>query len=153
MSNQTKLDVTDLEILRILSEDSSKPFVDIAKKIGVTDGTIHQRVRKLKKSGAIKRFTVELNNEIIGKGSLAYAIIIVDPGYIEIVSEQISKYSHIIEVHEVHTQGQLLIKLRASSDNEIRDIIVGKIRKIKGVANTEVLPVYKIWKEQNTLLL
>lgn len=152
MSNRTNLDITDLEILRTLSEDSSIPFVDIAEKIGVTDGTIHQRVRKLKRSGAIKRFTIELNNEIIGKGSLAYAVVIVDPGYLDIVSKQISKHSHIQEVHEVHTQGQLLIKIRASSDNEIRDIIVEKIRKIKGVANTELLPVYKVWKEQNTLL-
>ena len=151
MSNNTNLDITDLELLRILTKDSSTPFVDIAKKIGVTDGTIHQRVRKLKKSGAIKRFTIELNNEIIGKGSLAYAVVMVDPGYLEIVSEQISKYSPILEVHEVHTQGQLLIKIRASSDNEIRNIIVEKIRRIKGVANTELLPVYKVWKEQNTL--
>jgi len=72
VSNRTNLDITDLEILRTLSEDSSIPFVDIAEKIGVADGTIHQRVRKLKRSGAIKRFTIELNNEIIGKAMLVY---------------------------------------------------------------------------------
>jgi DNA-binding Lrp family transcriptional regulator len=94
-----------------------------------------------------------LNQEKVGYRSLAYVLITVNPGNIDSVSKEIINISNVLETHEVHTQGQLLIKLRASSDNEIRDIIVGKIRKIKGVANTEVLPVYKIWKEQNTLLL
>jgi Lrp/AsnC family transcriptional regulator for asnA, asnC and gidA len=150
---QTNLDKIDQDIIRILQQDSSTPFVDVAEKIGVTDGTIHQRVRKLKKSGVIKRFTVELNNEKLGNESLTYATITIEPGYIENVSKEMGKHPQIQEIHEVHTQGQLLIKLRASSPEETRNIIVEELRKIEGITNTELIPVYKTWKEQNNSLL
>jgi Lrp/AsnC family transcriptional regulator for asnA, asnC and gidA len=92
---QTNLDNIDLDIIQILQEDSSTPFVAVAEKIGVTDGTIHQRVRKLKKSGVIKRFTIQLNNEMLGNDSLSYAMVAVEPGYLEDVSKRISKNLHI----------------------------------------------------------
>lgn len=149
---QTNLDKIDQDIIHILQQDSSIPFVDVAEKIGVTDGTIHQRVRKLKKSGLIKRFTLELNNDLLGNNSLAYAMVAVEPGYLENVSKEIIENSNIQEIHEVHTQGQLLIKIRASSPEEIRNIIVEDLRKIDGITNTELIPVYKIWKEDSNLI-
>ncbi|MGB6680735.1 MAG: Lrp/AsnC family transcriptional regulator [Candidatus Bathyarchaeia archaeon] len=150
---KVSLDKKDIELLRILQEDSSTPFVEIAESIGVTDGTIHQRIRKLKKSGILKRFTIQLNQEKVGYRSLAYVLITVNPGNIDSVSKEIINISNVLETHEVHTQGQLLIKLRASSDNEMRDIIVEKIRAIEGVANSELIPVYKVWKEETNLPL
>ncbi|OGD52968.1 hypothetical protein A3K80_03375, partial [Candidatus Bathyarchaeota archaeon RBG_13_38_9] len=110
IQTQTNLDMIDRDIIQILQEDASTPFVEVAKKIGVTDGTIHQRVKKLKKSGVIKRFTIQLNSEMLGNNSLSYAMVAVEPGYLEDVSKRISKHSHIQEIQEVHTQGQLLIK-------------------------------------------
>jgi Lrp/AsnC family transcriptional regulator for asnA, asnC and gidA len=121
--------------------------------MGVTDGTIHQRVRKLKKTGAIKRFTIDLNEEIMGNSSLAYVLVTVKPGYIERVSKEIIKNPQVLEVHEVHTRGDLLTKIRASSDDEIRDFIVNKLRTIEGIANSELIPVYKVWKEEANLTL
>jgi len=107
----------------------------------------------LKKTGVIKRFTIDLNEEIIGNSSLAYVLVTVNPGYIEQVSKEIIKNPQVLEVHEVHTRGDLLIKIRASSDNEIRDFIVNKLRTIENVVNSELIPVYKIWKEEANLTL
>jgi Lrp/AsnC family transcriptional regulator for asnA, asnC and gidA len=148
----TNIDKIDHDILRILQKDSSTPFVNVAEKIGVTDGTIHQRIRKLKKSGVIKRFTVELNNEKVGNDFITYATLTIEPGYIGDVSKEISNHPQIQEIHEVHTMGQLLIKIRASSPEETRNIIVEKLGKIEGITNTELIPVYKTWKEQHNLL-
>ena len=153
MPKKVKLDKKDIELLDILKKDSSSPFVEIAESLGVTDGTIHQRVRKLKKSGVIKRFTIELNEEIIGNTSLAYILVTVNPGSIERVSKEMIKNPEVLEVHEVHTRGDLLTKIRASSDDEIRDIIVKKLRTIDGVVDSELMPVYKVWKEETSLPL
>ena len=143
------LDKVDREILAILQKDSSKPFVEIANELGVTDGTIHQRVKKLKKLGIIKKFTLELDDEAIGLGSLAYAFITVNPGFLVPISKELSTYPNILEVHETHTQSNIQIKIRAASQEEIRDIVVNKIRKIEGISNKEIIPVYKSWKEEN----
>jgi Lrp/AsnC family transcriptional regulator for asnA, asnC and gidA len=145
------LDEVDVKIIRLLLQDSSKPFVDIATELGVTDGTIHQRVKKLKKSGIIKRFTIELDHEILGSGSLGYVFVSANPGYLETISKKVSELQDVQEVHEVHTHGELLVKIRASSQEDIRNIMVNEIRKIEGVSNTELIPVYKSWKEENNL--
>ena len=65
------IDDIDAKILDILQEDSSTPYVEVAEKIGVTDGTIHQRIKKLKNENVIDRFTVSLNEETLGLNSLA----------------------------------------------------------------------------------
>jgi Lrp/AsnC family transcriptional regulator for asnA, asnC and gidA len=148
-----ELDKTDSSLLNILQDDASMHFVKIAKKIGVTDGTIHQRIKKLKKSGIIKRFTIQLNPEMIGFNSIAYVLTTVDPGFIDTVSKEVIKHQNILEVYEVHTQGDLLVKIQASSQEEIRNTIVNVIRKIKGVRDSQTLNVYKIWKEENRLPL
>jgi Lrp/AsnC family transcriptional regulator for asnA, asnC and gidA len=145
------LDKVDIEILRILQQDSSKPFVNIAEELSVTDGTIHQRVKKLKKSGIIKGFSIVIDHKKMGWDSLAYVLITANPGSLESILKVLVKIHNVLEVYEVHTQGDLLIKLRARSQEEIRDIIVDKIRKIEGVRNTEVLTVYKGWKEDSSL--
>lgn len=147
------LDETDIEILRILQQDSSKPFVEIADELDVTDGTIHQRVKKLKKSGIIKRFTIELDHEVLGSGSLGYVFVTANPGHLEPISKRISELQDVQEVYEVHTHAELLVKIRAPSQEDIRNIMVNNIRKIEGVANTELIPVYKSWKEENNLRL
>lgn len=145
------IDDLDMKILDTLQRDSSTPYVEIAEKCKVTDGTIHQRIKKLKKMGIITHFTVKLDQDIIGVSALAYALITVNPGSIDSVAAEISRIPSILEVHEVHTRGDLLVKVRASDQNQIRDIIVNKIRTIDGIMDSEVFPVYKNWKEENNI--
>jgi DNA-binding Lrp family transcriptional regulator len=42
------------------------PFVEIAKQIGISDATVHLRVRKLKDNGVINKFTLSLDNDLLG---------------------------------------------------------------------------------------
>ena len=53
-----QIDEINLKILDILNKDSSTPFVDIAKRIGVSDGTVHIRVRRMIAAGLINKFTI-----------------------------------------------------------------------------------------------
>jgi DNA-binding Lrp family transcriptional regulator len=41
------IDDIGLKIINILNKDSSTPFVDIAKRVGVSDATVHLRVRRM----------------------------------------------------------------------------------------------------------
>lgn len=52
------MDRTDLKILQILRRDARTPFVNVAKKVGMTEGAIRARVKRLMKEGVIERFTL-----------------------------------------------------------------------------------------------
>ena len=52
------MDKKDLKILQILRADARTPYVDVARRIGMTEGAIRARVKRLMKDGTIERFTV-----------------------------------------------------------------------------------------------
>ncbi|MGB0025661.1 MAG: AsnC family transcriptional regulator, partial [Nitrososphaeraceae archaeon] len=56
----------NLKIIDILNKDSSTPFVDIAKRIGVSDATVHIRVRRMIAAGIINKFTISVDNDLLG---------------------------------------------------------------------------------------
>lgn len=60
------MDIIDKKIVLILREDSRTPFLHIAKKIGVSEGTIRNRVKELTKKGTIKRFTIDTKGTYFG---------------------------------------------------------------------------------------
>src|SRR5829696_9189607 len=118
------LDMIDYKIIDILAKDSSTTFVDIGKRIGVSDATIHIRVRRLREMGVIGNFTISVDNSRLGYDHLAFMGINVEPGYAEQVTNGLSSLDEILEIHEMHNRFDLLLKIRAKNLNELRDIVV-----------------------------
>jgi len=142
------LDDIDRSILSTLYENSITPFVRIAKMLNVNEGTIRHRVKRLIKYGVIKRFTVVIDPLALGLSAMVLVIVTVNPGSVNYVAKKIAEIPNVIEVLEVHTYGDLLLKLRGSSMNEIANIIANQIKTIEGVINTQVISVLNIWKEE-----
>jgi Lrp/AsnC family transcriptional regulator for asnA, asnC and gidA len=74
-----EIDELDLKILKLLEEDGRLAFMDIAKKLRLSESTIRKRVQALKENGVIKRFTVEIDPAKIGLNTVAIVGIDVDP--------------------------------------------------------------------------
>jgi len=142
------LDDIDRSILSTLYENSITPFVRIAKMLNVNEGTIRHRVKRLIKYGVIKRFTVVIDPLALGLSAMVLVIVTVSPGSVNYVAKKIAEIPNVIEVLEVHTYGDLLLKLRGSSMNEIANIIANQIKTIEGVINTQVISVLNIWKDE-----
>jgi Transcriptional regulators len=142
------LDDIDRSILSTLYENSITPFVRIAKMLNVNEGTIRHRVKRLIKYGVIKRFTVVIDPLALGLSAMVLVIVTVNPGSVNYVAKKIAEIPNVIEVLEVHTYGDLLLKLRGSSMNEIANIIANQIKTIEGVINTQVISVLNIWKDE-----
>ena len=72
------LDDVNLQIIDILAKDSSTAFVEIAKQIGISDATVHLRVRRLIAAGIITKFTISVDNNLLGYDHLAFMRITLD---------------------------------------------------------------------------
>ena len=145
------LDDVDRKILALLQDDARMPFVKIAEQIGVSDATIHIRVRNLEQQGVIRKFTVVLDDVKIGKPITSYVLVRVDPGTVNEVCTKLSQIDDVYEVHEVHEQYDVLVKVRGGSLQEFRDTLTQKIRAIPHVLGSETYAVYKTWKEDVTV--
>ena len=147
-NNDDLLDDINLRIIDALSKDSSMPFVEIAKQIGISDATVHLRVRKLKDNGVINKFTLSLDNDLLGYDHLSFIGINIRPGLADQITEELSNIEEILEVHEMHGKFDLFVKIRAKDLNHTRDIIENKIRKLPNIVETELMTVLKTKKEE-----
>lgn len=131
------MDEIDLKIIAILQKNAREPFLQIAKKLNVSEGTIRKRVSKLLKKGIIENFTLNL------KGQTSAVIeVITDP---RITTEKISDEIKKLDVSKVlETAGRVSIICFAKTDSlQETNSLVEKIRSIEGVLQTETLPVLK----------
>ena len=151
--NYDQLDDVNLKILDILSRDSSTPFVEIAKQIGISDATVHIRVRRLTAAGIISKFTISANNNLLGYDHLAFMGINVEPGSAEEVTVNLTNIDEVLEIHEMHGRFDLLLKIRAKDLNQMREIVVNKIRKLPNIIETELMTVLKSRKEEQMVSL
>ena len=67
-----KLDDTDHQILDMLIENTRTPFTDIAKKLQISAGTVHVRVKKMEEAGIITGSSLRLDYQKLGYSFIAY---------------------------------------------------------------------------------
>jgi Lrp/AsnC family transcriptional regulator, regulator for asnA, asnC and gidA len=147
------LDDVNLKILDKLGEDSSTPFVEIAKQIGVSDATVHIRVRRMVDAGIINKFTLSVDNDRLGYDHLAFMGINTEPGSVENVIADLCFVDEVLEVHEMHGTFDLILKIRAKNLEQMRDIVENKIRTLPHILETELMPVLKSRKEEQIVSL
>jgi Lrp/AsnC family transcriptional regulator for asnA, asnC and gidA len=147
------LDETNLRILDILSKDASKPFVEIAKELEISDATVHMRVKRLVASGIIKGFTIATDSRMLGYSHLAFMGINIRQGCADELVAFLSKQEEILEVHEIHGRFDILLKIRARSLEEMRDIIVNKVRQLPQISDAELMTVLRTVKEEQSVPL
>ena len=129
------------------------PFVEVAKQIGISDATVHIRVRRLIADGLIKKFTISVDNNMLGYDHLAFMGINIEPGFADEVTEGLLKIDEVLEIHEMHGRFDLILKIRAKDLDQMREIVVNKIRKLPRILETELMTVLKTRKEDQLVPL
>jgi Lrp/AsnC family transcriptional regulator for asnA, asnC and gidA len=148
-----QIDDINLKILDILNRDSSTPFVDIAKRIGVSDATIHIRVRRMMEARIINKFTISVDNDLLGYDHTAFIGINISPGSADQIASDLLKIEEVLEMHEMHGKFDLLLKIRAKDLNQLREIVANKICKVPHIFKSELMTVLKTEKEEQTISL
>jgi DNA-binding Lrp family transcriptional regulator len=125
--------------------------VEIAKKLGISDATVHLRIKNLLAAGIINKFTISIDNNRLGYTHVAFIGVNVVPGYTAEVTKYLTGLNEILELHEMLSRFDLLLKLRARSLNELRDIVVNKVRKFPRIVEIELMTTLKTSKEEQII--
>jgi DNA-binding Lrp family transcriptional regulator len=141
------IDELDLRLIGMLQNDSSMPSVEIADILKVTEGTVRNRVRKLRRLGVIRRFTVTVDPASLGQMHIAFVLLNASQGRLQEVARRLASIEVVAEVHEIHTYGDLLLKVRAKSPSDLAEIVSTRIKAVPGVAGTQVISVLNAWKD------
>ncbi|WP_445383957.1 Lrp/AsnC ligand binding domain-containing protein [Robiginitalea sp. IMCC44478] len=132
------IDGIDKKILRFLMEDARTPVLEIARKIGISGAAIHQRLRKLEKSGLLAGSQFRINPKILGYTTMAYIGIFLDKAMSNPAAvKELQKIPEILECHYTTGNWSILIKVLCKDNEHLMQLLNKKIQQIEGVSRTE----------------
>jgi Lrp/AsnC family transcriptional regulator, regulator for asnA, asnC and gidA len=134
-----KLDETDHQILDMLIENTRTPFTDIAKKLNISAGTVHVRVKKMEEAGIIIGSSLTLDYQKLGYSFIAYVgIFLQKTSQTQFVLERINDIPFVTVAHVTTGKFNIFCKIRAKDTSHAKEIIY-KIDDIDGVTRTETM--------------
>lgn len=133
------MDDVDHQILDMLIDNTRVPFTDIAKKLGISAGTIHVRVKKMEDAGIIKGSSLTLDYKKLGYSFIAYVgIFLQNTSQTKFVLERINHIPFVTVAHITTGKFNIFCKIRAKNTEHAKDIIF-MLDDIEGVYRTETM--------------
>ena len=133
-------DNIDEKIISYLREDSRESFVDIGKKLKLSESAVRRRVKNLVGNGTIKKFTLELEED---NATSAIVLVSVDSTTdTSKVSLKLAKLDGVKTVYEMTGQYDITTIISANSIIEINNSI-DALRKIQGVVDTNTVIILR----------
>jgi DNA-binding Lrp family transcriptional regulator len=130
------LDALDHELLGLLRVNARTPTATLARKLGVSRGTISNRIARLEANGVIAGYSVQVHAHSQTSGIRAWISIAVEGDKTRDVVKRLLGEPSISSLHDTNGRWDLLAEVHAASIAELSDVLE-RIRKIKGVGNTE----------------
>jgi|TARA_Y100000590_G_scaffold453028_1_gene597299 DNA-binding Lrp family transcriptional regulator len=133
-------DKIDDKIIEFLRNDARESFVEIGKKLKLSESAVRRRVKNLVDNGVIERFTVEM-----GEANTTSAIVLISVDSstdTSRVSTKLTKLEAVKTVYEITGQYDISVIIRASNITEINGCI-DELRKIQGVIDTNTVIILR----------
>lgn len=140
MSKKLELDSTDHKILEILMTDAKKPYTEVAKKVFVSQGTVHVRMGKLEGAGIIEKTTLKVNYARLGFDITAFIGIFLEKS--ALYDQVLAKLKNIWEITNIHyTTGNysMFVKIHCRDTNHLKEVLHDKIQQVEGIERTETM--------------
>jgi Lrp/AsnC family transcriptional regulator for asnA, asnC and gidA len=140
MADKFHLDSLDRRILSILSENARMPFLEVARKCGVSGAAIHQRMNKMMEEGVVLGSGLKINQKGLGYFTCAFVglkVNLTSQSTHEEVFRKIKEIPEVVECHHITGQYSLLLKIYSHNNEHLKQILVEKIQSIPEITSTE----------------
>jgi len=145
------LDTTDRAIIEALYKDARLSQRQLAQIVGVAQGTITNRIRKLEATGAIQGYTAILGAEAVGWGMTVMAGLCIMKGKIMDVQKHISNDYRVFSVYDVTGDWDSMVLARVK-DREDLDDLTKSVFTLEGITRSYTHVVLNTVKESGVVL-
>ncbi|GAB4414533.1 MAG: Lrp/AsnC ligand binding domain-containing protein [Bacteroidia bacterium] len=138
MAVNSEIDKLDLQILSMLMENAQIPYTEIAKRLDVSGGTVHVRMKKLVSLSIVQGAHLEVDASKLGYDICAFVGMFLEKGslYNKIV-KQLETIPEITEIHYTTGRYGIFLKIVSRNTRELRSILNDKVQPIEGIQRTE----------------
>ncbi len=130
------MDDTDRQLIALLRQDARASIATLAAKLGVSRGTVTNRLRKLEDEHVIVGYSVRLRPDAEPNQIRAWMGVLVEGNQTRAVMAALLGEPGVAALHDTNGRWDLLAELRAESNAEL-SAVLERVRLIKGIANTE----------------
>jgi Lrp/AsnC family transcriptional regulator, leucine-responsive regulatory protein len=149
------LDKKDLEILRLLQENSKLTVRDIAEKIHLSATPTHERIKRMERDGVIRQYVALLNNRLVNRGIMVICQVTLkdhDKRTAKGFIQSITSFPEVIECYNISGEFDFLLKIVSSSMESFHKFYVNRLSEIKGIGQTKSSFVMDVIKETHEVL-
>jgi Lrp/AsnC family transcriptional regulator for asnA, asnC and gidA len=140
MAKNYVVDNVDLKILEILRDDAKKPFTEVARKVHVSQGTVHVRMNKMEEAGIVEKTTVKINYAKLGFDITAFIGIFLEKS--ALYDKVVARLKEIPEITSIHyTTGNysMFVKIHCRDTNHLKEVLHDKMQQVDGIERTETM--------------
>jgi len=126
-----------MKLLYELTKDGSISVPILSKKLDINASVLYSRIKRLQKKKLIKKFTVEIDDSLLGIGVKATVGINRDPKFKDAIHKHFMEIAEIVSISEITGRFDILIEVYAKNLEALHTVVIEKIGKIDGIQNTE----------------
>ena len=136
--SQIVIDAIDRKILKYLITNARMPFLEIARKCGISGAAIHQRIKKLDESGVILGSRLVVDPKMLGFDVCAYiGIRLQDVSILMQTVDRLKQIPEIVECHFITGTYNLFVKLYCVDNEHLMTTLCDRILAIPGISTTQ----------------
>jgi Lrp/AsnC family transcriptional regulator, regulator for asnA, asnC and gidA len=138
MAASLNIDKLDLEIIQQVTQDASISYAELGKKLFVSPGTIHVRIKKMQDAGIISgmRFHVDLKQ--LGYDVIAFIGIYLEKSSLyDTVARELKKIPEIVRMNYTTGNYSIFAEIVCRDIAQLRTVLHDELQKIKGIERTE----------------
>ncbi|MEO5649865.1 MAG: Lrp/AsnC ligand binding domain-containing protein [Ginsengibacter sp.] len=140
MAAKFNIDKLDLQIIQEMLENAETPYAELGKKLFVSGGTIHVRIKKLEEFGIVKGKRLKVNLKQLGFDITAFVGIFLEKSSLyDVVAKELEKIPEIVRLNYTTGNYSMYIEIVCKDINQLRGILHDDLQKIKGIERTETL--------------
>jgi Lrp/AsnC family transcriptional regulator, regulator for asnA, asnC and gidA len=135
---ELKFDKLDLNILQQLMHDANISYAEIGKKLYVSAGTIHVRIKKLQEAGVINGMKYNVDLKKLGYDVIAFVGIYLEKSSLyDAVAKDLKKIPEIVRMNYTTGNYSIFAEVVCKDIGQLRSILHDELQKIKGIERTE----------------
>jgi Lrp/AsnC family transcriptional regulator, leucine-responsive regulatory protein len=136
------VDAIDRRILGLLIEDASRTYAQLGREVALSPAAVHERVRRLRASGVVRRTTVEVDPDALGRHVLAFVLVDSDGWRKAELFAAARADPRIEEAHSVAGSSNFLLKVRVADPDELEDVL-HDLYQVEGVVRSRTIMVLR----------
>jgi Lrp/AsnC family transcriptional regulator, leucine-responsive regulatory protein len=149
------LDNKDIEILHLLQINAKLTVREIASKVHLSSTPVHERIKRMEKSGVIQQYAALVDHRLVNKGIMVICQISLkehDKKTAQLFIDAILQFKEVIECYNISGEFDFMLKIVTESMDSYHQFFVNQLSEIKGIAQTKSIFVMNVVKQTHQIL-